>query len=58
MSKNKHRWEVEAHGPRVTIPDGGTWTACVLGHDDDEFGIALYSDPSDIYAIVDAHRLR
>jgi hypothetical protein len=42
-------WKVVENdqAPLVSLADGGTWTACVLGNAGEEFGLGLYSDPAD-----------
>jgi hypothetical protein len=38
--------------PRVGLPSGRSWTACVLGNAGEQFGLALYSEPSDLFDVL------
>lgn len=35
--------------PRVILPSGNEWTACILGNGGEEFGLALYSNADDLF---------
>jgi hypothetical protein len=38
--------------PRAVLPSGRAWTCCVLGNGGEEFGLALYSDASDLFDVL------
>jgi hypothetical protein len=36
--------------PRALLPAGRSWTCCVMGAGGEEFGVALYGDPEDLFS--------
>jgi hypothetical protein len=47
------RYAANLQAPRLTTPAGREWTAVVLGKAGEEFGLALYSDPGDLFDRLD-----
>lgn len=47
-------WKVTRNlqAPRCFLPSGREWTVCMLGNAGEEFGLALYSDPADLYSTL------
>jgi SEC-C motif len=43
------RFAANLQAPRVILPSGREWTACVLGNAGEEFGVSLYSDAADAF---------
>lgn len=39
--------------PRAVLPSGRAWTCSVLGNADIEYGLALYSEPSDLHDVAE-----
>lgn len=48
-------WRVAANlqAPRAVLPSGREWTCCVLGNGGQEYGLALYSHPEDLFGLLD-----
>jgi hypothetical protein len=44
-------WNVveNLQAPRALLPSGRSWTCCAMGAGGDEFGLALYGDPEDLF---------
>ena len=40
--------------PCATLPSGRQWTACVMGYEEEVFGLALYSDAADVVDLLTA----
>jgi hypothetical protein len=38
--------------PRAVLPSGRAWTCCVLGNGAEQFGLLLYSEPSDLFDVT------
>jgi hypothetical protein len=44
-------WKVAQNlqAPRAVLPSGRAWTCCIMGAAGEEYGLALYSDPADLF---------
>jgi hypothetical protein len=53
-------WKImdDEQAPEATFPSGRIWTVGVMGNAGLEFGLSLYSDPHDLYAIAAAENPR
>ena len=46
------RYASNLQAPRAVLPSGREWTCGILGDGGEEFGLALYSDASDLFDVV------
>jgi hypothetical protein len=46
------RYVSNLQAPRAVLPSGRTWTCCILGNGGEEFGLALYSEATDLFDVV------